>query len=155
MYYVYCMYCIWTREMRYWYPVIMGNDRFWSPRMPRTARHPLLLSVASTSSSVPYVAAVQPHPLFLMLLQYNLISIPFAATVQPHPLFIMLLQYNIILYSLCSYSTTSSSIPYVAKVQPHPQFLMLLQYCTTSSSIPYVAKVPSNLNWFLSRRLLG
>ena len=56
--------------------------------MPRTARHPLLLSVASTSSSVPYVATVQPQPLsHVATAKPTSPSIHFVASVQDNLIF--------------------------------------------------------------------
>ena len=47
------------------------------------------MNVATTSSSIPYVAAVQPRPQFLMLLQPHPLLL---MLLQPHPLLLMLLQ---------------------------------------------------------------
>ena len=113
--------------------------------MLSNAWHPLLLSVATTSSSIPYIAStlssvpnvatVQPQPLSLCCnskTHLTLYSLFCFCTVQPH-----------ILYSLCCQSVNSSSIRYVAKAQPHPLFLLLLQphpvflsFATTTSTIP-------------------
>ena len=54
--------------------------------------------VATTSSSTPFLAVAQPHPLLLMLLQ-------------PHPL---LLSIATTLSSIPFFATTSFCIPYVA-----------------------------------------
>ena len=98
-----------------------------------------------------YFPLLQPHPPFLMLLQYNLI------------LFLILLQYNLILYSSCCYNlvfvaSTLSSITlllnlilYFSVAQPYPLLLsvlphpLLLSVATILSSIPYVATTSSSI----------
>ena len=80
--------------------------------------------IAITVSSIPYVATLQPHPLFLMLLHPYL---------HPHPLFLLLLQPHPVLLPV---ATTSFSIPmllqpnplFLLLLQPHPLFLLLLLY---------------------------
>ena len=61
--------------------------------------------VATTSSFIPFLVTIQTHPLFLIL-----ILILYYSLLLHHPLIPLLLLYNFILYSLCFYSTNSSSI---------------------------------------------
>ena len=90
------------------------------PSQASTARHPVLLSVASTSSSVSYVATVQPHPL------------PYFATVQPHLIFLMLLQPRLCCFYL---------ILYYSVAQPYPLFLC----CSTLSSFTLCCSTLSSI----------
>ena len=70
----------------------------------RRLRHILLLSVPTTSSSIPFLATEQLHPLLLSVSTTSS-SIPFLATEQLHPLLLSVVAYpNIIIYSLCFYN---------------------------------------------------